>query len=205
MPQTSYKTYRPMMHTGGTIAFGGKKLTDRIIKKKTGSSVSHTSSLVRAAYPGGYLNLLIEARPSGVEVNRLSNRLATFEGEVWWLPLDPKLRRDKFDEGKFVDWLFWQVGKPYDYKEAIKSAIDRWDEGRGWSYNHEDFLRFFCSKLSAAACEISGLSGPVNASEVTPIDYCRWRIYGSNYFLLQGDPAIKIEGFNTLPPSDWDY
>lgn len=210
MLHSDYQTSRPEMATGDLIAFGGTKRIDRIVKWATKSPVSHAASLVQVTYTGslssgsGHLNLIVESAASGVQVSRLSGKLEGLEGEVWWLPLGSSCR-DKFDEGKFLDWLFRQVGKPYDVRQAIKSALDRLDEGKGRTYNYEDFTRFFCSELSAAAYEASGLVGPVNASEVTPIDLCRWNIYEDTYFMLQGNPSVEIKGYNMLDPSLWNY
>uniref|UniRef100_UPI0040568201 hypothetical protein n=1 Tax=Candidatus Electronema sp. TaxID=2698783 RepID=UPI0040568201 len=43
------------------------------------------------------------------------------------------------------------------------------------------------------------MTGPVNASEVTPVDLCRWRIYQ-----LKGDSQKRISRFNTASPADWN-
>jgi hypothetical protein len=98
--------------------------------------------------------------------------------------------------------------KPYDMPQAIKSSLDALDNlpfgMHGPGYNREDFSKFFCSELVAAGLEVAGAVGTVNASEVTPIDLCRWKIYRSDYYLLKGDSSKKISRFNTASPSDWN-
>ena len=44
----------------------------------------------------------------------------------------------------------------------------------------------------------------MNASEVTPIDLCRWNIYEDDYYVLKGDVQKEISRFNRLNPSDWN-
>lgn len=74
-------------------------------------------------------------------------------------------------------------------------------------YNKEDFSRFFCSELVAAGLERAGVTGSVNASEVTPIDLCRWSIYEDDYYLLKPDTdgaKPVITRHNRMDPSGWN-
>ncbi len=73
----------------------------------------------------------------------------------------------------------------------------------GPGYNREGFNRFFCSELVAAGLEMAGVTGPVNASEVPPIDLCRWNIYDPTYYQLKGDRSKAISRYNTLDPAAW--
>ncbi len=84
-------------------------------------------------------------------------------------------------------------------------ALDKLPIGmHGPTYNKEDFNKFFCSELIAAGLEKAGATGSVNASEVTPIDLCRWCIYQDKYYQLKGDPSKKISRFNTASPAAWN-
>ena len=91
--------------------------------------------------------------------------------------------------------------------QALKSALDALDELpfglHGPGYNREDFSRFFCSELVAAGLEKAGTVGPVNASEVTPIDLCRWKIYADTCFQLKGEADKQISRYNSLDPAAW--
>jgi hypothetical protein len=96
-------------------------------------------------------------------------------------------------------------------KEGLKivelfDALDKLPFGlHSPTLNREDFSKFFCSELVAAAFERAGVTKvPINASEVTPIDLCRWRIYQGSYYQLKGDPSKRISRFNTASPSDWN-
>ena len=131
-------------------------------------------------------------------------------GEIWWLPLNDGLRQGKFDSVRFYNFLFnqAQARKGYDVPQALKSAIDNLDELpfglHGPGYHREDFSRFFCSELVVAGLEKAGTVGSVKASEVTPIDLCRWKIYATTYFQLKGEVDKPISRYNTLDPAAWN-
>ena len=163
---------------------------------------------------GRFFNQIIESTSlngfNGVSISRFSDRLKSYEGELWWLPLSDALRETKFDQRKFYDFLFNQARdrKEYDMPQAIKSSLDALDNMpfglHGPTYNSEDFSKFFCSELVAAGLEQAGTVGKVNASEVTPIDLCRWNIYGDTYYHLKGDSTKRISRYNSLSPSKWN-
>ncbi len=215
--QISYADARPMMQPGDVIAFGGKGHFSEIIKFATFSDVSHVGVILQTKIQEDdtdrFFNQIIESTSlngfNGVNISRFSDRLATYEGELWWLPLSKKTRKN-FKKKKFYNFLFNQAKerKPYDMPQAIKSAIDALDnlpfDVHGAGYNREDFNKFFCSELVAAALEISSAIDTVNASEVTPIDLCRWNIYKDTYYQLKGDKNKKISRYNTARPSDWN-
>jgi hypothetical protein len=161
-----------------------------------------------------FFNQIIESTSlngfNGVNISRFSDRFGSYDGELWWLPLSDEIRSTQFDQKAFYDFLFNQAKerKPYDMPQAIKSSLDALDNlpfgMNGPGYNREDFSKFFCSELVAAGLEIAGAVGSVNASEVTPIDLCRWKIYQGTYYQLKGDATRKISRFNTASPSDWN-
>lgn len=215
--QMFYSDARSRMKPGDVIAFGGKGEFSEIIKFATFSDVSHVGVILQTQVvedlADRFFNQIIESTSlngfNGVNISRFSDRLSTYDGELWWLPLSDEIRA-KFDRNKFYDFLFNQAKdrKPYDMPQAIKSALDALDQlpviGHGPTYNKEDFSKFFCSELVAAGLEAGGAVGTVNASEVTPIDLCRWNIYSGTYFQLKGDKNKKLSRYNTASPSDWN-
>ena len=216
MRRLAYQDARPRMKPGDVIAFGGKSHFSDLIKFATMSAVSHVGVILQTKAveddeEDRFFNLIIESTSlddfSGVTTSRLSDRVRNYDGEVWWLPLNEELRDSKFNAKKFFDFLFRQDRKPYDLPQAIKSAIDVGDNLpfglHGPGYNREDFDRFFYSELVAAGLEAGGVVQDVNASEVTPIDLCRWRIYARHYYQLAGDTSKEISRYNTLKPSKW--
>lgn len=218
METVSYQEARARMLPGDVIAFGGKGHVSEIIKLATRSAVSHIGVIlqtrVREDTSNRFFNQIIESTSlhgfNGVAISRFSDRLNSYDGELWWLPLRQEIREGQFNQVTFYDFLFNQAKqrKPYDMPQAIKSALDTFDElpfgMHGPGYNREDFSRFFCSEIVAAGLETAGVVGTVNASEVTPIDLCRWDIYESVYYRLKGDPTKRISRYNTLDPAAWN-
>ncbi|MDB1124192.1 hypothetical protein [Vibrio algarum] len=216
--QMDYDAARAKMKPGDVIAFGGKGHFSEIIKFATFSDISHVGVILQTKIfddnSDRYFNQIIESTSlngfNGVNISRFSDRLNSYEGELWWLPLREEIRANHFNQNEFYDFLFNQAKerKEYDMPQAIKSAIDLLDAGllgvHGGAYNKEDFSKFFCSELVAAGLEKAKAIDTVNASEVTPIDLCRWCIYEDTYYQLKGDPKKKISRFNTANPSDWN-
>lgn len=213
----SYQDARPRMQAGDVIAFGGKGNFSEIIKMATRAEVSHVGTILQTQVRNGggerFFNQIIESTSlhgfSGVQVSRFSDRLI-YEGEIWWLPLRTDLRRNRFDQAVFYEFLFNQAKqrKSYDMPQAIGSALDALDSLpfgiEGPTYNREDFSKFFCSELVAAGLEAARTVGKVNASEVTPIDLCRWNVYEPDYYMLRGDPKKSISRHNTMDPGLWN-
>ena len=217
MKRLSYREARPRMKPGDVIAFGGKGHLSEIIKLATLCTISHVGVILQTKVVDDdtdrFFNQLIESTTlhnfNGVTISRFSDRLAGYSGDIWWLPLRQSLWENQFDQKAFYNFLFNQAReqKGYDMPQAVKSAIDALDELpfglHGPGHNMEDFSRFFCSELVAAGLEEAGMVPSLNASEVTPIDLCRWDIYEEDYYQLQGDPDKQISRYNTLDPGLW--
>ena len=209
-----YQEARAQMKPGDVIAFSGKGNFSEIIKWATRASVSHVGVILQSQLlidgqaQQGMFNQIIESTSlngfSGVTISRLSDRLDTYEGEIWWLPVRKDIH-NQMDKKKFYDFLIHQERKEYDIPQAIKSALDALDNmpiiGSS-SRNREDFARFFCSELVAAALEIAGAIKNINASEVTPIDLCSFSLYEQDYYQLKGDRK-EIHGYNATDPTGW--
>lgn len=216
--QMKYEEARSKMLPGDVIAFGGKGHFSEVIKFATFSDISHIGVILQTKVfdyqTERFFNQIIESTSlngfNGVNISRFSDRENSYNGDLWWLPLKDEIRQKPFDQEAFYNFLFRQAKdrKPYDLPQAIKSALDVVDKLpfgiHGPTYNKEDFSKFFCSELVAAGLERAGATGTINASEVTPIDLCRWNIYQDNYYQLKGDPKKKISRFNTASPSDWN-
>ena len=207
LERQEYSDIRESMRPGDVIAFGGKELFSTIIKGVTGSeTVTHVGIIVQSTYrklsenspERDFINMIME---SGKYRERLcvfqellSVRLQQYDGEMWWLRLREDIR-ERIDSEAFVQFLFLSHGRPYDIPQAIRAGMDFADES-GWTLNNEDFSRFFCSELVAAALEEAGVLEDINASEVTPIDLCRYQIYNPTYVVFNGEEK-EIEGFNS--------
>ena len=210
----NYSEIRENMQAGDIIAFSGKGNFSQIIKWATRAPVSHVGIILQSKLligdtaQDGYFNQIIESTSlngfSGVCISRLSDRLDTYDGEIWWLPLSDTIRA-KLNLKKFYDFLLHEEKKPYDTPQAVKSALDVLDNipvvGKA-THNNEDFDRFFCSELAAAGLEAGGVIDHINSSEVTPIDLCMFNLYQSGYFQLKGIDTV-IKGYNSLKASGW--
>ena len=197
--QKNYHEIREQIQQGDVIAFSGKGHVSELIKLFTLSPVSHVAIVVKDKHItsdgiGITVNNIIESTTlngfAGVVVNRLSKRLKDYGGEVWWLPLNNNIRT-KMNFDIFYTWLLNQKRKLYDTWQAIGSGFDFIPE------NKEDFNKFFCSELVAAALEKSNAIPDTNCSEITPIELCRWNIYENDYYQLGGD-AKEIKRFNSM-------
>lgn len=212
--QDLYQDARKNMKAGDVIAFSGKGDFSEIIKWATRAPVSHVGVVLQSKLliddqpQEGLFNQIIESTSlngfSGVNISRLSDRLDTYDGEIWWLPLKQEMR-DSMDKKKFYDFLIHQNRKAYDMPQAIKSALDLLDKvpllGDS-THNVEDFSRFFCSELVAGGLEAAGVISNINSSEVTPIDLCSFSIFESDYIQLKGNRK-EIRGYNSINPTGW--
>jgi hypothetical protein len=214
LERAEYKDVRKQMQPGDVIAFSGKGNFSEIIKWATRANVSHvgvilqSKLLISGESQQGFFNQIIESTSlngfSGVTISRLSDRIELYDGEIWWFPLGDSIRQ-KMNMKKFYDWLLHQEHKLYDMPQAINSALDALDKipllGRA-THNTEDFSKFFCSELVAAALEQSGAISHINSSEVTPVDLCMFSIYKQDYYQLKGKDK-PIKGYNSLNPEGW--
>lgn len=210
MKNISYEEVQTRIKAGDVIAFGGSSHFSGIIKMAIRAEVSHIGIILQTQVKengtGKLFSYIIDSTSrQGVAISKLDDRLDEYDGDVWWLPLQQDIRNNRFDQQAFYEFLSCQEGKKYDHRQAAGSAIDIFDQFpfrlRGPGYNKEDFRRFFCSELVAAGLKMAGaLPMTINASEATPIDVCRWRIYEPEYYLLKGNPSKEISGYNSLEP-----
>ena len=213
--QAQYPDIRSRMRAGDLVAFGGKGRLSGTIKFFTQAPVSHVGAVLRSKPMvngatadignGGHLVELIESTSldgyAGVVRTRLSDRIARYGGEIWWLPLSEAVRVH-MNERTFVEFALAQEGKPYDAVQAALSGIDWFDKGEGWSFARENFALWYCSELVTASFEAAGALPTINASEVTPIDLCRLAIWAPDYYQLAGKPKA-IRGYNAIEPERW--
>lgn len=207
--QREYREIRDRIQPGDVIAFSGKKAFSEIIKRVTASNVSHVGVVIETklemdgAPHGRLFKQVAEATESGVKFTKLSDIVENYTGELWWLPLNRECReRLRTNAQNFFDFLIDSRGTPYD---SLAALIRAWADGfdsLGITKNEEDFGAFFCSELAAGALERGGVIREVNASEVTPIDLCRFNIYADEYVQFKGDPT-EIKRFNSVPPTGW--
>jgi hypothetical protein len=205
MKIVSYSDIREKIQPGDIIAFSGRGWWSRLIKWWTKSTVSHIGIVeaVISEQKGNWINQLIESTTldgfAGVCINRLSARIEQYRGDIWWLPLSDASRA-VLSLDRFGDFLLRQRGKKYDKFGAIRAGVDFLDRFpllRNLTRSEESFSRLYCSELAAAGLEAGGVLKQVNASEITPDDLCRFKIFGTEYVQLSGKKPRKIIGYNT--------
>ena len=212
--EKKYCEIRDCMKPGDVIAFSGKKALSETIKWATRSNVSHVGVvlqyrlIVDGKPEGRVFNQVAEATDSGVKIVNLSGKQQAYEGEMWWLPLSGE-SRGRLNFNNFSGFLIDSEGAPYDslptlfksWQDDLDVLPDVLPDFLEITRNKEDFEAFFCSELVAGALEKGGVIENVNASEVTPIDLCRFNIY-KKYVQFKGEEK-KIRGFNSVDPTNW--
>lgn len=194
MEVVSYQMVRNQIKPADVIAYGGIGTVSNIIKFATRHPCSHVETVMQTMYnsKGDTVNLAIGSTSldngfSGVKINRLSQNIENYNGNVWWLSLSD-YSRTLLNMDAFLTFLFKQEGKKYDVSQAIGSALDIF-----WT-NKEDFSRLFCSELVAGAFEAGGILTHVNASELTPANIVQMALYECCY-QLKGEPTY-LPDFN---------
>ena len=219
--RANYDDVRQEIRPGDVIAFGGKGGFAGVIKWATLGTVNHVALVLPSDLPADSTSprdfssqpeptiRIIESTSSldkfpGVNIRELEERIDNHEGEVWWLPLNERTRQ-KLALAQFDDFLQQQLGKGYDSRQALKSALNDFEDAPLFgqiTHSREDFTRFFCSELVAAGLEAGGAIQSLNCSEVTPMDLCTFSIYQERYHQLKGGRKL-IEGYNRVDPEGW--
>ena len=214
LQRKSYRQVREYMQPGDVIAFGGQSIFSRWAKFTTGSSLTHVAIVMenhQDTHPKDNVSLKIMEsawfrRKRGVMKNCLHKKVRTYKGNMWWLPLSAASRAIfEQNQDAFFEFMQKQDGKPYDIQQLFGAAIDVTDQHPILSrltYNQENYNRWFCSELVAAALKSAGVVDGVNASETTPIDVCRFDIFENRYVQLKGKDKM-INGFNTQSADNW--
>lgn len=179
-----YQEIRHKVKIGDVFAFDGKDTMADLIKLRSGSPYSHVAVCIgfHKIIPGmGASLLMCESTMlvnkkddisgeiiKGVQMHKISSRLALTKSKVWWVPLKQPL--SKLQEVVMLQWLFKKHSNktPYDTVQAIGSVVDWWD----WlgMENKPDFDKLFCSEMIARAYEIAKVIQFCNASEMSPGD-----------------------------------
>lgn len=199
---TDYRAVRDRMRPGDVIAFSGSGFISDAIKFFTRSCVSHVGIVFEVREEDKRRVKLMESTTlngeSGVQETYLSERLAAYDGPIWWLPISEAARR-KMDQRNFWSTLNSCKGRKYDYRQVMHFAVDLlhlWAQG-------ESPGRLFCSELAALALKAAYvLPVWIDSSEIRPVDLCRFRIYSQNYYQLRNGWQ-EIKGYNCRDPLQW--
>ncbi len=206
-----YEKISHHMHPGDIIAFGGHGRVSKFINFTTDSPVSHVATIYQTSTYGHHEpqiehHIAESAKHRkfiGVTFTLLSTKIAAYNGNVWWLPLNMESRatlNNNFQQ--FHDFIVEQHTKKFDVTQAFRSAMEansRFSFINKLKTNTENHNRFFCSELVSAALVNGGVLPKMNSSEITPADLCRYKIFAPAYVQLKGSTR-HIEKFNSIRP-----
>lgn len=168
---TRYYKFRPLMQSGDGLLYRGDGVIATMIAacSKGFSHVGMISRLEQHEYMEDRI-WTIEAVAPYVRLTRLSNVLAGYNGEVWWLPLKPSY--EKYRE-KLEGWALAREGTKYDFGSIVKSICGRVSA---------DLAELYCSELLFMDFRELGLI-PWKEKSDRPGDIPAWQTWL---------PAVKI-------------
>ncbi len=115
-----YADVRDLVQPGDVIAFGGSGFLSHIVKAAGGSNVSHAGAILEASAGSAgprFIESTVDFKQpkpiTHVKISAFEDRCRTYEGEVWWLPLDATVRR-RFDVSSFARFMQQADGEPFD-------------------------------------------------------------------------------------------
>jgi len=193
MEMEKYQMIRRNVKVGDVFAFDGKDTMADLIKLRSGSPYSHVAICIgfHNIIPGQPKSLLMCESTmlvnkkddisgeivKGVQIHKISSRLALSKSKAWWVPLKQPLK--EFQASVLLNWIFKKHSNktPYDTVQAIGSVIDWWDFFG--MENEPDFDKLFCSELIARAYQVSQVIGLCNPSEMSPGDVVALDVLGT--------------------------
>lgn len=202
----NYDNIRHTVRVGDMILFAGAYAESRMIRFFSGGNASHVGVVVNTYYDKDINNHIVEVLEAshdehfpdlnGVVLNKLSDRLPFYKGDMWILPIRDDFR-ERLDFKKFESFLMGEIGKEYDMETRWKSAIDFLDN-LGLSHNEENLQQYFCSELVAAGYKEAGGLPHINPSEISPSDVYQWDIFNDEFY------QIKCYDYKAKPLSNYN-
>jgi hypothetical protein len=198
---TQYLAVRNQIRAGDLIAFEGRDVLSSLIEV-FGNGPSHIA-IVRGqdtanqASPVTITESTIIDGRNGVQTNRLSERLASYDtgSRAWWLPLSDEIRRE-------IDWFeFYKfIGASEDHVKYdtldLFEFIARGIPILGPRIGQKEKKQMVCSGFVTAVLESCGVLRGINWSKTTPGDLTSMRLYRDCVQIL-GAPGT-IHDFNTV-------
>ena len=187
------------LKTGDMIAFRkGKSIVAAVIHLFTNSDVNHVGIIVKLYNKiGNDFPFMIEANPDDVEYSFLPKKMKEDKDEIYVYRLtDENNKKLNNNLNSFYEFMNEQIGKAYDYPEAIESVIDKvFDK----TIIKDSYSKFFCSKLVGAIYLQAGIitpemltkSGFKCISELTPVDCCNLPIFKDSFKLTTSEQETK--------------
>ena len=173
------------LRTGDMIAFKKEKsIVAAVIHFFTNSDVNHVGIIVNLYNRIGQdFPFVIEANPNDVEYSFLPRKIKNENDEIFVYRLTDENNKKLNDNlNSFYEFMNEQIGKAYDYPQAIETVIDKvFDK----TITKDSYAKFFCSKLVGAIYRQAEIITPEMlkklgfecVSELTPVDCCNLPIF----------------------------
>jgi len=178
-----YLSLRPAIRTGDAIFFEGKGLVSDLICLIAGGP-SHVALVERTDDRVRLVESTSQRIGSkwivGVQRTYLSERLRSYDGYIWWAPLQTeKSMCITGHSNKFFAYLDMLHGKSYDFWQVIRKGWELMRLPRVFPVK-ESPRRLFCSELAALAYKYMGvLPEGINASTISPRELASFDLYVS--------------------------
>jgi len=187
------------LRTGDMIAFKkGKSIVAAVIHLFTNSDVNHVGIIVKLYNKiGNDFPFMIEANHDDVEYSFLPRKIKNDKDEIFVYRLtDENNKKLNENLNSFYEFMNEQIGKAYDYPEAIESVFDKiFDK----TITKDSYAKFFCSKLVGAIYQQAEIITPEMlikygfncVSELTPADCCNLPIFKDSIKLTNSESETK--------------
>lgn len=170
----TYSEIRGQLKTGDLVLFGGKGRISSLIKRFTRSPYSHVGMIIRTEL--GVLlwesttlsnveDVFTGKAHKGPQVVMLSDRIRTYEGEIYVRPIRESLAPVEIEA--LHEFRHEIAGRPYEVSEIelIRAVMDIGPDQK------EDLSSIFCSEQVVEAFQRMGrISERYSSNEFTPHD-----------------------------------
>lgn len=186
-----YEQYRPLMKTGDVIAFDGNSGFSKFIKLFTHSPYSHTAMILKDdSSLFGETLLLIESTTQikmsdvtgneaikGVQMHFLGQRLSTYEGSAFWIPLKNPIPKQQQQE--MLAWLrnIYAEKVSYTYIRVWGIPLAKIENACGIKLKL-DYSKLFCSELVTRALQVgSVIDNHIDPASQTPANVVNFKCF----------------------------
>ncbi len=119
---SKYLKHRPKMDTGDLLLFRGRGVVSWLIRRFTGGDVTHAAIVLRSREFLEERVIQIGAVGQGFIPTILSDYLAHYHGNAYWLPLKTEYHPLRREMGREA---LKKSGVKYDHRNLIRQALSR--------------------------------------------------------------------------------
>jgi len=211
--QSSFGEIGDRMKPGDIIAFSGRNRFSRLVRLATGSMISGVGIVCDSGQGSDIINSVTFKQTPGIgndidgeSRRRMSKRIDSYDGLVWWLPLSDE-SRSRLNIAKLCDLLRSMDCKKYKMPQSIRNVLNMIEENPFFdlsSYKQKDLDAFFCSQLAAFGLRVGGVISNINPCEVTPANLCSFNLFAEDYYQLKGRRK-QLDEYNERDPEGFGW